>query len=181
MICKPGWSPNTRFSSAQVTPKEYLFFFLMNEGLLLTIFKWFFPVNFGPLLCKNLYAGTWLFCLVKENLWFINRLRSLPPHAHAHSPTIHEWTVPFVSEKLLITCSTKALKATGFSQCNKPVREKSASCVLTLHSISACFLLISCSWTCCSLFRSVSVCTLFSSLHLSCSARRSWLLRDWFC
>lgn len=153
----------------------------MNEGLLLTIFKWFFPVNFGPLLCKNLFTQAHGF-LSGEREPVIHKQTALPPSACTCTLAYDsrmDCTLCF--RKLLITCSTKALKATGFSQCNKPVREKSASCVLTLHSISACFLLISCSWTCCSLFRSVSVCTLFSSLHLSCSARRSWLLRDWFC
>lgn len=50
----------------------------------------------------------------------------------------------------------------------------------TLHSISACLLLISCSCTCRSLFCVVSVCTLSCRQRISCSARRSWLLWIWF-
>lgn len=51
----------------------------------------------------------------------------------------------------------------------------------TLHSISACLRLISCSCTCRSLFCTVSVCTLSWRPRVSCSARRSWLLWIWFC
>lgn len=52
--------------------------------------------------------------------------------------------------------------------------------VCTLHSISACLRLISCSCTCRSLFWVVSVCTRSWRQRLSCSARRSWLLWIWF-
>lgn len=51
----------------------------------------------------------------------------------------------------------------------------------TLHSMSACLRLISCSCTCRSLFWVVSVCTHFWRHWFSCSARRRWLLWIWFC
>lgn len=55
------------------------------------------------------------------------------------------------------------------------------TCTCTLHSISACLRLISCSCTCRSLFCTVSVCTRSWRQRPSCSARRSWLLWIWFC
>lgn len=53
-------------------------------------------------------------------------------------------------------------------------------CNRTLHSISACLRLISCSCTCRSLFWVVNVCIHFWRHWFSCSARRSWLLWIWF-
>ena len=61
------------------------------------------------------------------------------------------------------------------------VSDQQQTWTCTLHSISACLRLISCSCTCRSLFCTVSVCTRSCRLRLSCSPRRRWLLWIWFC